>query len=98
MVDLEDDVINKAFNQIYNIAVGDRTTLNELYFILRDNLSNHFSHLKGSQPIYRDFRAGDVRHSQASINKAIELLDYAPSHLIGKGLDEALDWYVNKLQ
>ena len=49
-------------------------------------------------PIYRDFRPGDVRHSQASINKAIELLDYDPSHLIGKGLDEALDWYVNKLQ
>ena len=87
-------IMKKSLNQIYNIAVGDRTTLNELYFILRDNLSLHFSHLKESQPIYRDFRDGDVRHSQADISKAKSLLGYLPSHQARDGLVEAMDWYL----
>jgi len=49
-------------------------------------------------PVYRDFRAGDVRHSLADINKAIELLDYSPSHRIREGLTEAMDWYVTSLK
>jgi|TARA_B110000008_G_scaffold276656_1_gene316359 UDP-N-acetylglucosamine/UDP-N-acetylgalactosamine 4-epimerase len=88
----------EAANQIYNIAVGGRTTLNDVYQILRDNLSKHFSHLEGSLPVYRDFRAGDVRHSQADITKAKTLLGYNPSHTAKEGLNEAMDWYINNLK
>ena len=88
----------EAANQIYNIAVGGRTTLNDVYQILRDNLSKHFSHLEGSLPVYRDFRAGDVRHSQADITKAKTLLGYNPSHTAKEGLNEAMAWYINNLK
>jgi UDP-N-acetylglucosamine 4-epimerase len=83
-----------ATNQVYNVAVGDRTSLNQLYFHLRDNLGEFFSHLKHSQPIYRDFRTGDVRHSLADISKGKSLMGYRPTHRIGEGLKEAMDWYV----
>lgn len=83
-----------ATNQVYNIAVGERTTLNELYRHLRDNLAPRFPHLKNAQPIYRDFRPGDVRHSQADVSKAGRLLGYRPTHRIGEGLAEAMEWYV----
>ena len=91
------EAINEATNQIYNIAVGGRTTLNDVFQILRDNLSKQLSHLYGSWPIYRDFRAGDVRHSQADITKAKTLLGYKPSHTAEDGLNEAMDWYINNL-
>ena len=95
---LEKKKMKMANNQIYNIAVGGRTTLNELYFILRDNLSNHFSHLDGALPIYRDFREGDVRHSQADVSKAKKFLNYMPSHTVKDGLSEAMEWYINNLK
>ena len=53
--------------------------------------------LENKLPIYRDFRKGDVRHSQANINKAKKLLNYEPTHSISKGLDEAMDWYVQSI-
>ena len=84
----------EATNQVYNVAVGDRTTLNDLYEHLRSNLAKQFPHLNESKPTYRDFRAGDVLHSLADISKARELLGYEPSHRIGEGLEEALAWYV----
>lgn len=84
-----------AANQIYNVAVGDRTSLNQLYFQLRDNLASRFDNLKEAQPIYRDFRAGDVRHSLADISKGGDLIGYCPTHRIGDGLREAMDWYVD---
>lgn len=84
----------EAINQIYNVAVGDRTTLNELYWQLQLNLLPRYPHLKGAQPMYRDFRAGDVRHSLADISKASSLLGYQPTHHIGEGLKVAMDWYV----
>jgi UDP-N-acetylglucosamine 4-epimerase len=84
-----------AANQIYNVAVGDRTSLNQLYFQLRDNLASRFDNLKEAQPIYRDFRAGDVRHSLADISKGRDLIGYCPTHRIGDGLREAMDWYVD---
>ena len=84
-----------ATNQVYNVAVGDRTTLNELFWHLHENLLPRFSHLQGFKPTYRDFRAGDVRHSLADVGKAQQLLDYVPSHRIGKGLGIAMEWYVN---
>ena len=83
-----------AVNQVYNVAVGDRTTLNELYAQLHRNLLPRYPHLEGAQPEYRDFRAGDVRHSLADIGKARRLLGYAPTHRIGEGLALAMPWYV----
>lgn len=86
-----------AINQVYNVAVGERTSLKQLYFHLRDALSACFPHLKIVQPIYRDFRAGDVRHSLADIGKAKELLGYQPTHRVAEGLNEAMDWYIDFL-
>lgn len=88
---------DEAFNQSYNVAVGGRTTLNELYEMLRCRLQDRFAHLANAKPEYRDFRAGDVRHSQADISKISRLLGYAPTHTIDQGLDEALDWYVKNV-
>lgn len=85
----------EALNQIYNVAVGDRTSLNDLFELIRDGLSVSRDHLKDVQPVYRDFRAGDVLHSLADITKASTLLGYQPSHRLGEGISEALDWYVN---
>ena len=84
----------EALDQVYNIAVGNRTTLNELYAQLQSNLLPHYPHLKGSQPVYRDFRAGDVRHSLADIGKAQRLLGYAPTQRIGEGITLAISWYL----
>jgi UDP-N-acetylglucosamine 4-epimerase len=84
----------EAVNQVYNVAVGDRTTLNQLYEQLHLNLLPSYPNLRGVQPVYRDFRAGDVRHSLADINKAASLLGYQPTHRIGDGLKVAMAWYV----
>jgi UDP-N-acetylglucosamine/UDP-N-acetyl-alpha-D-glucosaminouronate 4-epimerase len=81
-------------NQIYNVAVGDRTTLNQLYDQLHLNLLPRYSHLQGAKPVYRDFRAGDVRHSLADISKAVARLGYQPTHRISEGLKVAMAWYV----
>lgn len=83
-----------AVNQIYNIAVGDRTTLNQLFEHLRANLAIQFTHLQEFHPTYHDFRAGDVRHSLADISKARNLLGYQPTHRVAEGLAEAMAWYV----
>lgn len=85
-----------AANQVYNVAVGDRTSLNQLYFHLRDNLATRFPHLKEANPVYRDFRSGDVRHSLADISKGKELIGYQPTHRLGDGLIEAMDWYIHR--
>jgi UDP-N-acetylglucosamine 4-epimerase len=82
-----------ATDQIYNVAVGDRTSLNQLYALLRDNLAQHYPHLQIAKPIYRDFRTGDVRHSLADIHKARTQLGYQPSHRIDAGLAVCMDWY-----
>ncbi len=87
----------EAANQVYNVAVGDRTTLNQLYEAIRVNLATRFPHLANARPVYRDFRAGDVRHSLADISKAKTRLGYEPTHRIGEGLAEAMDWYVADL-
>ncbi len=82
-------------NQVYNVAVGDRTTLNSLFGLLRDNLAA-WGVSPAVQPIYRDFRPGDVRHSQADIGKAERLLGYAPTHRLAEGVAEAMPWYVGQ--
>jgi UDP-N-acetylglucosamine 4-epimerase len=86
-----------AINQIYNVAVNDRTTLNQLHTMIEDKLIQKLDGLVKKKPIYRDFRLGDVRHSQADIEKASTLLGYRPSHKISQGLDQALDWYMDNL-
>jgi len=83
----------EAINQVYNIAVSTGTTLNQLFELLRDQLLTDYPHLKNFRPVYRDFRPGDVRHSEASIAKADRLLGYQPSHTLRQGLAEAMDWY-----
>jgi UDP-N-acetylglucosamine 4-epimerase len=80
--------------EVYNVAVGDRTTLNQLFAAIRDGLAEHRPELSGAQPGYADFRAGDVRHSQADVSKAGERLGYGPTHDVQRGLEEALAWYV----
>lgn len=85
---------DEATNQVYNVAVGDRTTLNDLFEAIRVLLAPRFQHLADFKPNYRDFRAGDVRHSLADVTKARTLLGYEPSHRIGEGLQEAMAWYV----
>ena len=87
-----------AVNQIYNIAVSERTTLNELFEQGRSLLVGQCAWLREYRPHYREFRDGDVLHSQADISKAQRLLAYAPTHRIGDGLQEAMAWYVANLQ
>jgi UDP-N-acetylglucosamine 4-epimerase len=84
---------SEAVGQVFNVAVGVRTSLNQLFQMLRERLVPAFPHLKGYAPVYQDFRAGDVRHSQADIGKGRRLLGYEPTHSVAQGLDEALDWY-----
>jgi UDP-N-acetylglucosamine 4-epimerase len=81
-------------NQVYNVAVGDRTTLNELYVQLKTNLLPLYPQLADAKPNYCDFRAGDVRHSLADIGKAKFLLGYTPTQRIGQGLALAMPWYI----
>ena len=85
----------EAANQVYNVAVGDRTSLNELFEHLRAELAPRYGHLTNLRPVHRDSRAGDVRHSLADIGKARRLLGYQPTHRVGDGLREAIDWYVS---
>ena len=71
--------------------------MNELVSMIRALLVPAFPHLSDFRPVYRDFRAGDVRHSLADISKAQGLLGYSPTHSINEGLREAMDWYVADL-
>jgi UDP-N-acetylglucosamine 4-epimerase len=83
-----------AIGQMFNVAVHARTTLNDLFEMLRSRLERQNPAIRDFKPVYRDFRAGDVRHSHADITKAKTLLGYEPTHSITQGLDEALAWYV----
>jgi len=81
-------------NEVYNVAVGDRITLNELYIAISSALKEKGIDVTG-EPIYRDFRAGDVRHSQADISKAQNKLGYEPGYKAGDGIRRAMAWYVD---
>lgn len=87
----------EALNQVYNVAVGDRTSLNQLYEQLQLNLYPIYAHIKETKPVYRDFRGGDVRHSLADITKAKTFLGYQPKHHVEDGLKLAMAWYVKHL-
>jgi UDP-N-acetylglucosamine 4-epimerase len=88
---------DEARNQVYNMAVGERTTLKQLFALVRDNLVP-FGVPANTKPEYRDFRAGDVRHSLADTSKAQRLLGYEPTHRIADGIQTATIWYVSSLK
>jgi len=88
---------DEATDQVYNVALNARTSLNQLYQMIEDRLIDRTKTLSKKKPTYRNFRAGDVLHSQADISKAKKLLGYAPSHVIDEGLDVAMDWYVESI-
>lgn len=86
----------EARDQVYNIAVGDRTTLNQLFEAIQSALqTNDINHSKA--PIYREFRVGDVRHSQADVSKIKTLLGYVPEFVIKDGIARAMPWYIKFL-
>ncbi len=82
---------------VFNVAVGMRTTLNELFGWIRDEISGVYPYVGSAKPIYRDFRKGDVRHSLADISKIRRQLGYEPTHTVRDGLREAMAWYVKNL-
>lgn len=87
---------DSAKNQVYNVAVGGRTTLNTLFTALKENLAlNGVNYTQ--EAVYRDFREGDVRHSQADISKIQNALGYAPEFDIIQGIKKAMPWYVKSL-
>jgi len=88
---------DEATDQVYNVALNDRTSLNKLYQMIEDGLIQRTQGLEKKEPIYQDFRAGDVRHSQANIDKATLLLGYQPKYKISEGMDEAMNWYVSHI-
>ncbi|MCP0912450.1 MULTISPECIES: NAD-dependent epimerase/dehydratase family protein [Acinetobacter] len=87
---------DEAKNQVYNVAVGDRTTLNDLFNTIKATLNNN-GVIYTKEPIYRDFRTGDVRHSQASVEKIQKLLGYDAKYNIQDGVDLAMGWYSVRL-
>jgi len=86
-----------AVNQVYNVAVGARTSLNQLHGLLQQLLLEQHPQVAGCRPHYADFRAGDVRHSQADIAKAAGLLGYLPTHDVARGLKLSIRWYSEHL-
>ena len=88
----------EAINQVYNVAVGDRTTLNQLFSYIRECMLPHYQGIRDIEPVYKEARKGDVRHSLADIGKARRLLGYEPSHRLREGLLEASGWYAATLE
>jgi UDP-N-acetylglucosamine 4-epimerase len=83
-----------ALNKVYNIACGDRTTLSQLFGLIKRSLCSHMPEIEGIEPKYGPFRKGDVMHSLADISRAGELLGYAPQYNVAKGMEETMRWYV----
>lgn len=88
----------QAVNSVYNIAFGERTSLNDLITILKDYLSKYDPKIKDINTTYGPLREGDVPHSLASVEKAKDLLDYQPTHNLKEGLKEAVSWYWENLK
>ena len=86
-----------AIGQIYNVALDERTSLNELFNLLRDAVASRLPRVAGVAPAHGDFRPGDVRHSQADIGKARRLLGYTPTHRLAQGIAAAIPWYLSHL-
>jgi UDP-N-acetylglucosamine/UDP-N-acetylgalactosamine 4-epimerase len=82
-----------AVNQVYNVAHGERTNLNELFELIKQLIGNFDSEVINIKPVYGPNRAGDIPHSLASIEKAKKLLGYKPTHTVREGMAEAINWY-----
>ncbi|TIX50701.1 SDR family oxidoreductase [Alteraurantiacibacter aquimixticola] len=82
-------------NEVFNVAVGQQTSLNDLFAMIRGELEGYQVHYD-RDPVHGDFRKGDVRHSLAAIDKARDMIGYAPTHTIAEGLTKAMPWYVNE--
>lgn len=87
-----------ALNMVYNVACNENTSLNQLVACLKNNLSRYDPNVANIEVAYGPERAGDIKHSLASIEKAKRLLEYQPSHTFEQGLKEAVDWYVHNLE
>lgn len=87
----------ESVNRVYNVAFGEKTTLNELFEMIRDRVAGRFPEAEGASPVYREFRKGDVRHSLADISSASDLIGYRPGFSVRDGLDLAADWYIRYL-
>ncbi|PIE61658.1 MAG: LPS biosynthesis protein WbpP [Desulfobacterales bacterium] len=87
-----------AVNQVYNVAFGQRTSLNELFTMVKKRVAEKYPKAASAEPVYRDFRPGDVRHSLADISKAKTLLGYTPEFSVEQGLDRAAHWYIKNLE
>lgn len=87
----------EAKDEVYNVAVGGRTTLNELFGAIKKSLIKNNVNVS-VEPIYRGFREGDVRHSQADISKSQRGLGYLPKFKINHGISEAMAWYINSIK
>ena len=88
---------NEALNQVYNVALNNRTTLNKLYEIISEKIIEKIGIENIKKPIYLDHRPGDVKHSQGSFQKAKDLLGYDPKFHISHGLDKTIDWYLKQI-
>ena len=87
----------EALAEVFNVAVSDRTTLNELYALIHSELTETLPEFKEHIVKYRDFREGDIRHSNANISKAKRLLGYEPTHTINDGMHLSIEWYIKSL-
>jgi len=87
----------EAFGEAFNGAVGGRNTLNELYSLIVEKLQDSREDIQTTKPLYRDFRAGDIRHSNADITKAKTILGYEPTHTIEQGMNESIVWYIDDI-
>ena len=90
-------VAPEALNRVYNIALGQQTTLNELFQVLQETLRRHRPEVCSGKPIYREFRPGDIRHSTADVSQARRLLGFAPTRQIAEGLELAMEWYLREI-
>ena len=89
--------LDEVQGEVFNVAVGARASLGQLFELIRDGLSDHQLHY-AREPRFTDFRAGDVRHSLADIGKAERLLGYQPTHSIAQGIAQALPWYIARFR
>jgi len=88
----------KAYGEAFNVAVGGQTTLNQLYDLINRELTKNIDTFKSKEAVYREFREGDIRHSNANISKAQQLVDYDPTHTIDQGMELAIKWYIENIK
>ena len=89
--------LGNGSSEVFNVAVNERTSLNDLFVAVREELARHCPEVAGAVATHGQFRAGDVKHSQADVAKARRMLGYVPTHRVREGLEHAMPWYVRHL-